>query len=39
MLEGVIFIVVAVVSAFVSGYLARLAVENLVPRRRRSTFL
>jgi hypothetical protein len=37
MLELVIAI--AVVSAFVSGYLARLAVENLYrPRRRRSTW-
>lgn len=32
-----IAILVAVVSAFVSGYLARLAIENL-PRRRRSTY-
>jgi hypothetical protein len=32
-----IVIGVAVVSAFASGYLARLAVENL-PRRRRSTY-
>jgi hypothetical protein len=37
MLELVI--VIAVVSAFASGYLARLAVENLYrPRRRRSTW-
>ena len=35
MLELVIL--VAVVSAFASGYLARLAVENR-PRRRRSTW-